>query len=197
MLKKKKPVVFIDKDGVINFDSKDYIKCWKEVNFIPKSIEAIKLLTEKGFISVIITNQSMINRGLSRQEDLNEILNNMKDTIKSNNGKISGIFFCPHTPDENCNCRKPSPGLIFQAKNALDIDISLSCMIGDSTKDIECGKNAGCKYTILVKTGNGKSAEKQLIKKKIHPDHVANDLYTAAEWIISKYGRVFINEHNT
>ncbi len=183
----KKIAVFIDKDGVINYDSKDYIKCWKEVKFIPKSIEAIKLLTEKGFISVIITNQSMINRGISRQKDLNEIINNMKNIVKSNNGKITEVFFCPHKPDENCNCRKPSPGLIFKAKDALDIDVSSSCMIGDSMKDIECGKNAGCKYTILVKTGNGKNTEEQLIKNNIHSDHIADNLYTAAEWVISKF----------
>ena len=185
-MKQKQKVVFLDRDGVINKDSPDYIKSWDEFEFIEKSIDAIKCLTENYFKIIIITNQSAINRKFISKEDLINIHTNMKKMVESNGGKIEDIFFCPHHPDEGCLCRKPLPGLIHMAQKKYNIDLKNSFMIGDSRKDIECAKNAKCAFTILVKTGNGIKAQDELIKKNIKPNYVAKNLYGAVDWIIGK-----------
>ena len=177
-------VVFLDRDGVINLDSSDYIKSWSEFKFIPRSIEAIKELTLKGFNVIVITNQSVINRNMVSGKGLEYIQASMKNEVKSGGGLIKDIFFCPHIPEDNCDCRKPRPGLIFQAQKAYSIDLKDAVMVGDSAKDIECARNAGCGKAVLVKTGNGAEAEKTLAEKKIYPDHIAQDLYEAVQWIV-------------
>ncbi len=181
---RSKKVVFLDRDGVINKDSPDYIKNWNEFRFLPGSLDAIKILTENNFKIILITNQSAINRKLASKEAIEEIFVNMKAAISAQGGKITDIFYCPHTPDDRCSCRKPSPGLILKAAATHSIDFSIAFMVGDSVKDIQCAKSAGCRYTILVQTGNGIQAQKDLAKKNILPDHIAEDLYNAALWII-------------
>ena len=181
MLKK---VVFLDRDGTINQDSADYIKGWPEFEFLPRSIEALRDLTAAGFMIIVITNQSAIFRKLISTQELENIHSKMKAAVESQGGKISDIFFCPHMPGDGCDCRKPSPGLIFQAQKKHDIDLSTAVMIGDSARDIECAHKAGCGCAILVKTGNSRQAQQTLAEKDLHPDYVALDLYDAARWLI-------------
>ncbi len=180
---KLKKVVFLDRDGVINKDAADYIKSANEFEFIPKSCEAIKLLTEHGFSVIVITNQSVINRNMTTNEELENIFEKMKKGVEKAGGKILDIFYCPHIPEECCDCRKPKPKMIIDASKKFDIELSKSYMIGDSAKDIICGKNAGCEKTVLVKTGNGEFAEIELKKMGIVPDVIADNLYEAAEII--------------
>ncbi|RLB84066.1 MAG: D-glycero-beta-D-manno-heptose-1,7-bisphosphate 7-phosphatase [Deltaproteobacteria bacterium] len=182
-----KRVVFLDRDGVINRDSPDYIKDWSEFKFLPGSIEAIKDLTLNGFAIIIITNQSAINRKLISEDTLKKIHDRMNSIINAHGGKINKIFSCPHIPEDRCNCRKPKPGLIYEAQKRFLIDLSASSFIGDSSRDIECAKKAGCRHAVLVKTGNGTKAEKELSEKKIVPDWVAENLYEAASWIIANH----------
>ena len=141
-----KYTVFLDRDGVINHDSSDYIKNKSEFSFIDKSPEAVALLTRAGFNVIVITNQSAIARKLTTKKELEKIFNKMKTGIVDAGGTINDIFYCPHLPDAGCDCRKPKPGLILQAKKKYKIDLQYSCMIGDSAKDIECAKNAGCGF---------------------------------------------------
>lgn len=176
-------VVFLDRDGVINHDSDDYIKSWSEFKFIQGSIEAIRILTIKGYKIIVITNQSVINRNMVSHNDLKYIHDMMKKKVENKSGKIIDIFFCPHIPDDNCNCRKPKAGLIDKAVSKYNINLNKAVMVGDNAKDIECAKNAGCKG-ILVRTGNEKKALKTLKEKNIHPDHIAKDLYEAVQWIM-------------
>ncbi len=178
-------VVFLDRDGVINRDSSDYIKSWSEFEFIPGSLEAIRQLTLNGFVIIIITNQSVINRNMVSKKGLEHIHTMMKTDIRSHGGEIKDIFFCPHIPKDQCDCRKPEPGLIYQAAQKYQVDIKAAVMVGDSTKDIECARSAGCKHTVLVQTGNGAATEKILKAKKIIPDFVARDLLHATEWILA------------
>ena len=185
IVEKLENVVFLDRDGVINLDRSDYIKSWSEFKFIPRSIEAIKELTLTGFHAIVITNQSVINRNMVSGKGLEHIHASMKNEIKSGGGLIKDIFFCPHIPEDSCDCRKPKPGLIYQAQKAYSIDLKDAVMVGDSAKDIECARNAGCGIAVLVKTGNGAEAEKTLAEKKIYPDHIAHDLYEAVQWIIA------------
>jgi D-glycero-D-manno-heptose 1,7-bisphosphate phosphatase len=184
-------VVFLDRDGVINQDSPDYIKGWSEFDFISRSVEAIRDLTRSGFTIIIITNQSAIPRKLISPQELEYVHTKMKAAIESKGGKINDIFICPHLPSEGCACRKPSPGLIYQAQSIYDIDLAASVMIGDSVRDIQCALNAGCGQSILVRTGNGKAAEHILAEAGLSTDYVAKDLYDAVQWLLSrKKGRI-------
>lgn len=178
-------VVFLDRDGVINRDSPDYIKTWEEFEFLPQSIEAIRLLNSNGFATIIITNQSAINRNMISRDGLEHIHALMKKAIKSGGGEIKDIFFCPHTPEEGCDCRKPEPGLIYQAQKKYQIDLAASIMVGDNAKDIECARRAGCGLSVLVKSENFLNAERLLSERKIFPDYTASNLYDAAIWISS------------
>ena len=180
-----KNVVFIDRDGVINKDSPDYIKSWSEFVFLPGSIDAIKLLTLNEFAVIVITNQSVINRNMVSLDGLEYINSMMKSAVKAGGGEIKDIFYCPHIPEDRCDCRKPEAGLIYKAQKSYHIDLVNSVMVGDSVKDIMCAKTAGCGQSILVKTGNGVNSEKILAEKKIFPDYVAEDLLDAAKWIVT------------
>ena len=118
---------------------------------------------------------------------LDAVFKKMTHGVEQAGGRIKDIFFCPHTPDQGCDCRKPKPGMILQAVSCHGIDLKKAFMVGDSAKDIECGKNAGCAKTILVKTGNGEKALAALTKKGIAPDFIAKDLYEAACWITANF----------
>jgi D-glycero-D-manno-heptose 1,7-bisphosphate phosphatase len=177
-------VIFLDRDGVINRDSPHYIKNWDEFAFLPGSLEALNQLTREGFELIVITNQSIINRSMVPLAVLEETHRRMGQAVARTGGRLRDIFFCPHRPDESCTCRKPEPGLILQACQRYAIDAGNSIMIGDSSKDILCGRRAGCGATILVRTGNGQSAQEELAVQKIFPDAVADDLYQAARLII-------------
>lgn len=181
-----KNVVFLDRDGVINRDSPNYIKSWSEFEFLPGSLKALKQLSLNGFSIIIITNQSVIHRKMVTKKDLNFIHNMMKKTVRSNGGEIKDIFYCPHVPEDGCDCRKPNPGLIYRAKKRYRIDLEMSIMVGDSAKDIECARNAGCGSAILVQTGNGVKAEKILKEKMIHTDIIVPSLLEAVDWIITR-----------
>lgn len=181
----KDKFVFLDRDGVINRDSPEYVKRWSEFEFLPRSLNAIRLLTEHKCTVIVITNQSILNRRMASLDDLEFTHSMMKKVVKEVGGEIKDIFFCPHAPEEGCSCRKPEPGLIFHARDKYGIDLGKSIMVGDSAKDIECAKKAGCRYAVLVKTGSYEQAIRTLEEQKILPDHVAGDLYEAVEWIIA------------
>ena len=178
-------VVYLDRDGTINHDSADYIKSRFEFKFIPGSIEAIRLLTQSGFTTIVVTNQSALARKLISPEELDQLHIMMKNAIESGGGQIKDVFFCPHLPDDGCECRKPAPGLLLQAQRKYGIDLSTSIMVGDSAKDIECARNAGCGQAVLVKTGKDDDAEHILKTKHIVADHTAKNLYDAAKWILA------------
>ncbi len=182
MLKK---VVFLDRDGTINRDSPAYIKSREEFKFLPGSLEAIKNLTGNGFVNIVITNQSAVPRHLISLTELEFVHNTMTETVALNGGEIKDIFYCAHLPEDGCNCRKPEPGLIFQARKKYAIDLTSAVMVGDSPKDIECARRAGCGRAVLVKNGKDDDVEDELNTRQIFPDYVAEDLLDAAIWIIS------------
>ena len=146
-----KKVIFLDRDGVINKKAPkaDYVKNWDEFEFLPGSIEAISLLTKSGYDIYIISNQAGIARGIMTENDLKKIHQNMTDEIEKKEGKILGIYYCPHGWDERCECRKPKPGMFFQAAREHYIDLTKAIFIGDDERDVEAGESAGVK-TILV-----------------------------------------------
>jgi D-glycero-D-manno-heptose 1,7-bisphosphate phosphatase len=111
----------------------------------------------------------------------------MLTAIANTGGHITDIFYCPHHPEDNCSCRKPETGLIHRAQQKYGFDITQAWMVGDSTKDIECAKKAGCGCSILVQTGNGAMAEQELCRRRLRPDHIAFNLLDAAHWIIQNF----------
>lgn len=182
-------VIFLDRDGVINYDSDAYIKCWEEFEFLPGSLKAIAALSAAGYHLILITNQSIIGRGMVPLAGLEDIHARMQQAVAVAGGNIVDIFFCPHRPDDHCDCRKPEPGLIFQAKTRYGIDLPRTVMIGDNAKDVGCGQNAGCGATVLVQTGNGLQAQKELAAMDVQPTAIAADLKAATEMILA--GRLF------
>jgi D-glycero-D-manno-heptose 1,7-bisphosphate phosphatase len=180
--------VFLDRDGVINEDSPDYIKCWAEFSFIQGSLDAIARLTRSGWSIIVITNQSAINRGMIPLAELESMHRRLRRAVLDSGGRITDIFYCPHRPDEGCGCRKPKPGLIVAARDRYGIDLSRTVMVGDSAKDILAGRAAGCGRTVLVQTGNGKAALRSLDENGQRPDHVAADLDRAVRWILDPPG---------
>lgn len=146
-----KKIIFLDRDGVINKrpPKADYVKSWEEFEFLPGSIEAIRLLNHLGYKIFIISNQSGIARGKLTKKELNNIHKNMAKQLKNNGAKIDGIYYCPHDWDKGCPCRKPKPGLLYAASKDHFIDLTKALFIGDDKRDKQAGEAANCK-TILV-----------------------------------------------
>ena len=180
-------VVFLDRDGTINRDSSDYVKSREEFEFLPGSLEAIKKLTVNGFVNIVITNQSAVPRNLISLNELESVHNMLTKTVALNGGEIKDIFYCPHMPEDGCDCRKPEPGLIYQAREKYEIDLTAAVMVGDSAKDIECARRAGCGRAVLVKSGKDDDVEAELKSRRIRVDFVAKDLHDAAEWILKSH----------
>ena len=143
--------IFLDRDGVINQERKDYVKKLDEFRILDKTSDAINIIKNNGFLVIIITNQSAINRKLLSVETLNKIHEKLQSYLEKYDTSFDGVYFCPHIPSENCECRKPKPGLIVQAVTDFQIDLSQSYMIGDSETDIQAARNAGCKGILLKK----------------------------------------------
>ena len=141
----KLKTVFVDRDGVINQERSDYVKSISELEIYPNVAKNIKLLKDAGFLVVVITNQSAVNRGIVTPEMINQIHNSIQDHLKKSGTFLDGFYYCPHTPNENCNCRKPKSGLLEKAILELNIDLNSSWMIGDRDSDIEAANSIGCK----------------------------------------------------
>lgn len=161
-------VVVLDRDGVINEDSPDYIRSPAEWIPIPGSLEAIARLHRAGFVIVIATNQSGVGRGLFTIDTLWDIHRSMLAQIAAAGGYVQKIFFCLHTPEDGCDCRKPRPGLLYQAAEYLACGLDNMVFIGDSARDLEAARAAGVQ-SMLVRTGNGRRTEAELDASLLPP----------------------------
>ena len=185
-----KPVVFLDRDGTINYDA-GYINDVDNFMMFPYAAQAIRMLNINGFLVVVITNQSGLARGFFTEETLEEIHNKMTSDLLKQGAKIDGIYFCPHDPNAKvekykavCKCRKPETGLIDAALKELPVDKSKMYFIGDKHSDIMAGYKSGCK-TIMVKTGYGKGDLLHKSQKwEVKPDTVADTLLDAVKLIV-------------
>ncbi|MEK9771672.1 MAG: D-glycero-beta-D-manno-heptose 1,7-bisphosphate 7-phosphatase [Nitrosomonadales bacterium] len=174
-------LIVLDRDGVINQDSANYIKSPNEWIPIPRSIEAISELTHNGFAVIIATNQSGIGRGLYSMDDVNQIHNKMHQLLSETRGRVDSIFICPHVDEDDCDCRKPKKGLLEQIEDRYQMNLKDCYGIGDSTRDLIAYHHAKMK-PILVKTGNGISTFQE--KKYPKGIKIFNDLYEAATFVI-------------
>ncbi len=147
-------LVILDRDGVINQDSVNYIKSPAEWKPIPGSLEAIARLTQTGYKVVVATNQSGIGRGLFDMDTLNAIHDKMHRSVQAVGGRIEAIFYCPHAADADCACRKPRPGMFKRIAACFNADMTNAIAIGDSLRDLQAAETAGA-LPILVRTGKG------------------------------------------
>ena len=168
--------VFLDRDGTIARDV-HYCQRPEDFEFLPTVPEAIKLLNQNGFKIVVVTNQSGIARGYFTKETLTQIHNKMVHELAQNGAQVDAIYYCPHHPDDGCDCRKPRTALFQRAAQELDIDSGCSFVVGDMQMDIDAGKALGCKTILVATNPQGES------DRTNPPDYIANSLLEAAQWI--------------
>jgi D-glycero-D-manno-heptose 1,7-bisphosphate phosphatase len=168
----KRPAVFLDRDGTL-IEEVNYLARVEDLRIFPYSAEAIRILKNLGFLMVVVTNQSGIGRGVYDVAAMQTIHDEIQKELA---GDIDAFYFCPHTPEEGCRCRKPNTGMIQAACREHSIDIETSWMIGDKDIDVEVGRNAGLS-TLLVLTGYGLEHQRSL---KVQPDKIVSDLLEAA-----------------
>ena len=173
-------VIFLDRDGVINFDSGKgtYITSHDKFKFIPGSREAIKMLTDEGYRIIIISNQAGVAKGLYSHQDLDKITDKLIKGVEELGGKIHSINYCMHQDEDFCECRKPKPGNIIRASVGLNYNPTETFIIGDSRRDILAGKALRLK-TIFVASGNTK-----LQDLDVKPNYIAKNLLNAVEKIV-------------
>ena len=176
--------LFLDRDGVIIENQPDYIRSWNDVLFFPSAIQALLKIKSSDYKIVIITNQSAVGRGLISLQTAKQINSCLINKIESAGGRIDGVFMCPHAPQDNCLCRKPSPGLIQQAASSLKIDLNRSILIGDALSDISAGQNAGVGQNVLVRTGRGAAQAALPQASLLSPFLIYDDLADALEDLI-------------
>lgn len=176
-----KPAIFLDRDGVLIENRSDYVKHWGEVDLFPKAIEALSMAAHLPYLFILVTNQSAIGRGIIERQAADVINNRLVDIIRKAGGRMDAVYLCPHAPQDNCDCRKPQPGMLQMAAQALKIDLARSVMIGDALTDIEAGRRAGVAQSILLRTGRG-DAQLRLLHPENHlatPDSIHPDLAAA------------------
>lgn len=143
---RREPAIILDRDGVLNKKppQAEYIKNWSEFEWLPGSKEAIALLKKAGYKIIVVTNQAGIGRGVMTEADLREIHENMSREAEESGGGIDAVYYCPHGWNSGCECRKPRPGMLFQAQRDFHLDLTRTCFIGDDIRDEQAGKAAGC-----------------------------------------------------
>ena len=182
MPQSKTPVIFIDRDGVINVDPiGDYIKSWKNFRFEAGTLDALKKITNLGYEIIIISNQAGIGDKVYPEHELWNIHKNMLAVFKEENIRVSAGIYCLHGKEEGCKCRKPEIGLFEEVSKRISFPRAKTFFIGDKVSDVKAGKRFGLK-TIMVMTGHGKLEEKQAVGA-LKPDFKAKNLLDAVRYL--------------
>ncbi len=186
-----KPAVFLDRDGTI-IEQVHYIRDPRDVRLIHRAAVALRLLRDAGLPLVVVSNQSAVGRGVATLEQVDAVQQEMVRQLAQEGAAIDGWYFCPVAPPtERPNAqrdivdhpdRKPGPGMLLRAARDLSLDVGASWMVGDMLSDLLAGRNAGVRATVLVRTGHAASVG----DPGSAADHVADDLYDAAQWILSR-----------
>lgn len=171
-----KRAVFLDRDGVVNQSAPrgQYILFKRDLKLIPGIVPLIRHFNQSGYLVIIVTNQQCVGKGLLRLGELGKLHSYILLELLAEGAVVDSIYYCPHLIEDFCKCRKPKPGMLVKAAESLNIDLSVSWMIGDSATDIEAGRAAGCKTILLL---DGKDVEKNSREMaECHPDFVAHSL---------------------
>ena len=167
------PTVFMDRDGVINVQIEDYLTKWKQFKFLPNVLEVLKVFNENNFRVIVVTNQSMISKGLTTKMNLESIHSKMQLKVKEYGGCIDYVYYCPHDFTDKYECRKPKSGMFLKAKKEFGISFNKSIMIGNSWKDMDAASAVGCSTCLLI------DSLKDLNKCNNDPDFCISDIYQA------------------
>lgn len=181
MTEARQGAVFLDRDGVLSVEGGEYVTSADKLRLLPGAGAAVARLNAAGWRVFVFTNQAGVGRGCLTQQALDEIHARLQQQIAQNGGEITAIYACPHTPEEDCDCRKPRPGMLFEATREHDIDLTQSYAIGDTSRDIAAGKTAGCR-AILVLSGHTHTYDSATFPDP-QPDRVFADLPAAAQWL--------------
>jgi len=182
-----KKIILIDRDGIINHkaDRGEYIEKWDDFEFIEDTVKAMADLSQKGFKFIVITNQAGIARGMVKNQDLNFIHKKMKEVLYQSDIDIIDIYICPHHWDDNCYCRKPKPGMFFEASKKYFLRLDQTLFIGDDPRDCVAAENAGCNSIFI-----GKADELKSITKEELPIHVSLTLTESIHSIIRFFEKI-------
>ena len=146
------PAIILDRDGVIIENRDNYVRNWADVEVYPQALRALADAKCSDYKIVIITNQAGVGKGIIPLKTATEINERLVQAIEEAGGRVDGLYMCPHTPQDECECRKPRPGMILQAERELALDLSHSWMIGDALSDLQAGRAAGVGHLVLVST---------------------------------------------
>jgi D-glycero-D-manno-heptose 1,7-bisphosphate phosphatase len=177
--------LFLDRDGVINRDRPDYVKSWDEVRFYPDALEALRWLHRRDIGTILISNQSALHRGYVGWEEFWQLHQRVVAHIRGARGDILAAFYCPHRPDENCRCRKPSPQMIVAASGIFGVHLESSFMIGDRATDVLAAKRAGCQAVLLERPEAAPTAPPDAVSAQCAPDLRCPSLFDAVLTIFS------------
>ena len=180
----------MDRDGTV-CEEVGYVNHVSRIRLLPRSSAAIRRAREAGFKTVIVTNQAGVARGYFDEDLVHRVHDRVREMLAADGAAVDAIYYCPHHPDAgaapyraDCDCRKPRPGMLLRARDEVGIDLARSYLVGDSMRDIEAGHRVGA-TTVLVLTGYGRGElEHRSGGWKNRPDHVAEDLMEAVEWIL-------------
>jgi D-glycero-D-manno-heptose 1,7-bisphosphate phosphatase len=176
-------LIVLDRDGVINEDSDEYVKTAEEWLPIPGSLEAIAKLHQAGWRVVLFTNQSGIGRGLFGLDDLQAMHVKMHGLVNKAGGRIDAVLFCPHVPSEECECRKPRPGMLYELMERLGVEMDNVPVVGDSLRDLQAAMAVGAR-PMLVRTGKG---ERTLTDNKFLNAEVFDDLADCVDKLLAEH----------
>ena len=188
----RRRAVFLDRDGTVA-DEVGYVNHVSRVRLLPGSAAAIRKIREAGFLSVVVTNQAGVARDYFEEAIVHQANQRLRDLLAAEGASLDAIYYCPHHPREgappfrqDCDCRKPRPGMLRRAAAELEIDLARSYMVGDGVVDVAAGRAAGV-TSILVLTGYGRGhLEHRRHRWTVEPDHIAEDLGVAVDWILAR-----------
>lgn len=189
--------IFLDRDGTLN-EEVGYLRALADLRFCAGAVEAVRLINKAGWLAVVLTNQSGVARGLFAEAFIGEVHAEMQRRLQLGGAHLDAVYACPHLPPAEgkieeealrqyrigCNCRKPKPGLIWQAAADFGIDVTHSFVIGDRYRDVEMGHNAGAR-SVLVLTGYGREEYAQRVHWPRQPEFVAANLREAVQTILN------------
>lgn len=182
-----RPVVFVDRDGVLIENCSEYVRSWSDVEIFDQAVTAGRLLTKAGLPLVVVTNQQLVGKGIATLDAVTALNNRIIDTFRSAGVDILAGYMCPHLREDDCQCRKPRPGMLLQAATEHQIDLEKSFLVGDATTDLLAAEAAGV-TGILVRTGRGVSEEPKVAGEYSSRWAVLSDFLAAASFVLGSRG---------
>jgi len=179
-----KGAVFLDRDGTIN-EEVSYLGDPTLLHLIPGAAEAIHTLNRAGILTVVVSNQSAVGRGYFSTATVEAIHQQLGKQLAKHDARLDAIYYCPHRPNDGCECRKPRTGMLVQAAREYGIDTQRAFMVGDKVSDLDAGRQVGCR-TVLVLTGYGEQTRAACNNSRYHPDYIATDLHGAVKRILAE-----------